>query len=54
MISNDTQKSPILGSLRYTIKKAVSEKSGHPTDNAGSTTTFSSIDAFPSVSLSAK
>ena len=48
------QKSPILGSLRYPIKKAVSEKLSHPIDNAGSTTTFSSIDAFRSVILSAK
>ena len=41
-ISIDVQKSPMLGSLRHSI------------DKAGSATSFSSEDAFPSVSLSAK
>ena len=48
------QKSPILGSLRYPISKAVSENLGYPIDNAGSTTPFISIDSFLSVSLPAK
>ena len=41
-VSIGIQKSSVLASLR------------HPIDKAGSTTSFSSEDAFPSVGLSAK
>ena len=49
-----TQKSPILGSLQQPIDKAGSTKLVHLIDNSGSKTTLTSDDAFPGVSLFSK